>query len=270
MTESATASRASLVGLAPNELRAAFASERWQGDTCGFAMGYEQANLVALRRQDAYDFLLFCLRNPKPCPLVEVTDVGDPLSRRIAPGADIRFALPRYRVFQEGRLVAEPTQVDDVWQDDLVAFLIGCSLSFEAALLATGVPLRHVEQARICPMYKTTRECVTSGSFAGRMVVSMRPIPARLVATAVQVTSHYRHAHGAPVHVGAPEHLGIADLERPDYGQSVAFQAGDVPVFWACGVTPQLVAEEAELQFMISHYPACMFISDCDAREGAI
>ncbi|MBA2304988.1 MAG: putative hydro-lyase [Acidobacteria bacterium] len=270
MTDTETASRASLAGLTPGQLRSMFANDGWDGDTCGLALGYEQANLVVLPKNDAYDFLLFCMRNPKPCPILEVLDVGDSVSKRIAPGADIRFALPRYRVFEDGRLVSTPARVDDRWRDDLVAFLIGCSLSFESALLASGVPLRHLEQDRICPMYETTMECEPAGRFAGRTVVSMRAIPAPLVPTAIEVTARYRHAHGAPVHVGAAEQMGISKLEEPDFGESISMEPGDVPVFWACGVTPQIVAQQARPQFMISHFPACMFISDREAHVGAI
>ena len=244
----------------PAEARAAFRS----GEvitTAGRAPGFVQANLVSVPRDDAYDFLLFAQRNPKPCPVLDVTDAGS-ATTTLAPDADLRTDLPRYRVWRHGELIDEPTEVTHVWRNDLVTFLIGCSFTFEAALAEAGIPLRHLAQGRTVPMYLTNRTCRPAGRFAGPMVVSMRPVPADLVATAVRVTAAVPAVHGAPVHVGAPDALGIADLDKPDFGEAVDVEPGDVPVFWACGVTPQAALIESRLPFAITHAPAHMLITD--------
>jgi uncharacterized protein YcsI (UPF0317 family) len=229
--------------------------------TEGIAPGFTQANLVVVSTTYAFDFLLFAQRNPKPCPILDVTGPGEPYTS-LAPGADLRTDLPRYRVWQRDRLIAEPTDVTELWRPDLVAFLIGCSFTFEAALQAAGVPIRHLEQGRTVPMYRTNRQCRPAGRFQGPMVVSMRPVPAAQVATAVQVTAQVPEVHGAPVHIGAPEALGIDDLDKPDYGDSVDLRPGDIPVFWACGVTPQAVLAESRIPFAITHAPGHMFMTD--------
>jgi uncharacterized protein YcsI (UPF0317 family) len=229
--------------------------------TEGWAPGFTQANLVVLSTADAYDFLLFAQRNPKPCPILDVTDPGEPHTI-LAPDADLRTDLPRYRVWRHGELTDEPTEISQLWSHDLVAFLIGCSFTFEAALQQAGVPLRHLEQGRTVPMYRASTETRPAGRFHGPLVVSMRPIPAALVATAVRVTGSVPAVHGAPVHVGAPEALGIADLDKPDYGDQVDPHPGDIPVFWACGVTPQAVLTESKIPFAITHAPGHMFITD--------
>jgi uncharacterized protein YcsI (UPF0317 family) len=227
----------------------------------GWAPGLTQANLVVLPRDWAYDMLLFGQRNPQPVPLLDVTDAGS-YRTALAPGADLRTDLPRYRVWRDGELVAEPTDVTDLWTGDLVAFLIGCSFSFETALLAAGVPVRNIEQGRNVSMFRTDRECRPAGRLSGPLVVSMRPVPGHLVATAVQVTGRMPQVHGAPVHVGPPEGLGIADLARPDFGDPVEFAPGDVPVFWACGVTPQAALMASRPPFAITHAPGHMFVTD--------
>jgi len=229
--------------------------------TAGWAPGYVQANLVALPREQAFDFMLFAQRNPRPCPVLDVTDPGDPVSR-MAPRADLRTDLPAYRVWEHGRCVAQTADVTGYWRDDLVAFLIGCSFTFERALTAAGVPVRHVEQGRNVPIYVTSRMCRPAGIFSGPLAVTMRPVPPDLVATAVQVTARYPGVHGAPVHVGSPAALGIADLSRPDFGDAVRAEDGDVPVFWACGVTPQVALGRARPPFAITHAPGHMFITD--------
>ncbi len=231
----------------------------------GWAPGYTQANLVVLPRDWAYDMLLFAQRNPQPVPLLDVTDAGSP-STVLAPGADLRTDLPRYRVWRDGELVDEPTDVTDLWREDLVAFLIGCSFSFETALLDVGVPVRNIEQGRNVSMYRTNRACRPAGRLSGPLVVSMRPVPGELVATAVQVTARMPQVHGAPVHVGAPEALGVADLARPDFGDPVEFADGDVPVFWACGVTPQAALTASRPPFAITHAPGHMLITDVPDR----
>ena len=229
--------------------------------TAQFAPGFTQANLIALPEQAAGEFELFACRNPKPCPLLDITAPGSPLTR-LAPGADLRTDLPAYRVWRNGRCVAEPADVAEYWRPDLVAFLIGCSFTFERALQAAGVPVRHLEQGVNVPMFITNRQCQPGGRFAGPLVVSMRPIPAGLVATAVEVTARYPAAHGGPVQVGDPGALGITDLSQPDLGDPVTPQPDDVPVFWACGVTPQAVIAQVKPEFCITHAPGSMLITD--------
>ena len=249
----------------PAQWRAAFRAGAAR-PTSGLAPGHTQANLVCLPREYAYDLLLFAQRNPKPCPLLEVTEPGS-WSPALAAGADLRTDLPGYRVWQNGLLVATPRDVSDVWRNDLVSFLIGCSFSFETLLQRAGVPLRHVEQDVTVPMYVTNRECVPAGRFRGSLVVSMRPIPAASVAKAAAITALMPAVHGAPVHVGAPEALGIRDLDKPDFGQTVKLADGDVPVFWACGVTSQTAVMQAAPSFAITHEPGHMFLTDARDLE---
>ena len=237
--------------------------------TAGLAPGYTQVNLVALPRDMAFDFMLFAQRNPRPCPLLDVTDPGA-VSTVLAPGADLRTDLPGYRIWRDGELTASPGAVTDVWREDLVTFLIGCSFTFESALLGAGVPVRHIEQRRNVPMFRTTVGCRPAGVFGGPLVVSMRPVPAAQVAAAVQVTARYPAVHGAPVHVGSPQELGIADLSAPDYGDPVEFAPGDVPVFWACGVTPQAALEASRVPFAITHEPGYMLITDVRDETYAV
>jgi uncharacterized protein YcsI (UPF0317 family) len=232
--------------------------------TAGWASGHTQANLVSVPSDLAYDLLLFAQRNPEPCPVLDVTEPGA-ATTVLAPDADLRTDAPRYRVWLGGELVDEPSDVVQIWRADLVTFLIGCSFTFEAALLKAGVPVRHIEQGRNVPMYVTDRECRPGGRFHGPLVVSMRPIPGALVSTAVRVTAATPAAHGAPVHIGAPEALGIGDLARPDFGEPVEIRDGELPVFWACGVTPQLALMSAKPPFAITHAPGYMFITDTPA-----
>ena len=229
-----------------------------------------QANLVVLPEILAYDFLRFCVANPKPCPLVEVIDAGSPEPAQSAPGADLRTDVPRYHVFRDGELAEEVQEVASLWRDDLVAFLIGCSFTFERALLAAGLPVRHIEQQVNVPMYRTSIACHSAGAFSGPMVVSMRPYEPAQALRAAQVTSRFPGAHGAPVHLGDPQAIGIADLDRPDYGDPVTVRAGEVPVFWACGVTPQAAAAAARPELMITHAPGHMFVTDLRDDEQAV
>jgi len=229
--------------------------------TCGHAPGRLQANLMILPRAHAFDFLLFCQRNPQPCPLIEVLADGA-REPGCAPGADLATDVPGYRVYRDGELAGECDRVADLWQDDFVSFLIGCSFSFETAVIESGVPLRHIELGRNVAMYRTNRACVPAGEFRGEMVVSMRPIKARDVARVVQISARMPIAHGAPVHVGHPEALGVADLGRPDYGDPVPVAGDEVPVFWACGVTPQWVAQRSRLPLCVTHAPGKMFVTD--------
>ncbi len=246
----------------PKEVRERIRRGEWVRPTAGCAAGYVQANLVVLPRELAYDFLLFTHRNPRPCPLLEVTDPGSPEPVRVAPGADLRTDLPKYRVYRHGVLAEEVTDLLPLWRDDLVAFLLGCSFTFEAALLKAEVPVRHLEEGRNVPMYITSIPCAPAGLFEGPLVVSMRPIPPEKVARAAAVTARFPAVHGAPVHVGTPEALGIRDLGRPDFGDPVTIRPGEVPVFWACGVTPQAVAMAVKPPLMITHAPGHMFVTD--------
>lgn len=235
------------------------------GPTAGIAPGFVQANLMIVPRDVAFDFLLFCQRNPKPCPLVEVLEAGR-TEPSIAPGADIRTDLPGYRVYRDGALVDEPHDVTPLWRDDLVTFLIGCSFSFESALIDAGIPLRHVDQGINVAMYRSAIACNPAGIFHGPMVVSMRPIKAADVARTFEICARFPNVHGAPLHVGDPRALGIVDLASPDYGDAVDIGPGELPVFWACGVTPQAVAQAARLPFCITHAPGRMFVAD--TRNG--
>ncbi len=238
--------------------------------TSGLAPGYAQANLVVLPRELAGDFLLFCQRNPKPCPLLDVTEPGSFVPRRAAPDADLRTDLPKYRVWREGRLVEELTDLTDLWQPDFVSFIIGCSFTFEAALLRSSVPVRHIELGVNVPMYRTNIACQSAGVFHGPLVVSMRPLKPADAVRAVQITSRYPAVHGAPVHLGLPEQIGIAEISRPDFGDSVPVAADELPVFWACGVTPQAVAMAVRPPLMITHSPGCMFVTDLRDEELAV
>jgi len=251
----------------PAEIRRQCRAGSFSGYTAGYAPGRVQANLMIVPRAQAYDFSVFCQRNPKPCPVLDITDPGDPEPRAIAPGADIRRDLPRYRVFRHGELVDEPTDITDLWRDDLVGFLIGCSYTFEDAMVAAGLPIRHVEEGVNTSMYRTDRDCAVSGGFSGPMVVSMRPMTPEQAAKAVEVTRPYVRAHGAPVHVGDPAALGIKDIDSPDYGDAVTIKPGEVPVFWACGVTPQTVVLNAKPEIAISHAPGHMFVADIESTS---
>lgn len=235
--------------------------------TPGLAPGFVQANLVVLPKDWAFDFMLFCHRNPKPCPLLDLTEPGDPVPRAVAPGADLRTDLPAYRVWKYGELVEEPTDVTPHWRDNLVAFVIGCSFTFENALIEAGVPVRHIEQGVNVPMYRTNIDCKPAGRFAGPMVVSMRPLTAEQAIRATNICAKYPLAHGAPVHFGDPAAIGIADVAKPDFGDPVEIRPGETPVFWACGVTPQAVLMRAKPPFAITHKPGHMFLTDLRDRD---
>ena len=237
------------------------------GPTCGLAPGVLQANLVIVRQTLAFDFLVFCQRNPKPCPLLEVTDPGSPEPRELAPGADLRSDLPRYRVYQHGQLVDEPTDIRRWWRDDLVSFLLGCSFSFEEAMQRAGLPVRHIDEGRNVPMYRTNIPTKPAGILRGPTVVSMRQLTVSQTIRAVEITSRFTKAHGSPIHAGNPAAIGIANIARPDFGDAVTIRPDEVPVFWACGVTPQAVLMEVKPELAITHSPGCMFVSDVRADE---
>jgi uncharacterized protein YcsI (UPF0317 family) len=255
--------RAQLVDVDAAQLRAAIRAGRWTRPTAGLARGYVQANLVILPAADADAFEEFCRLNPAACPLLERTARGDHEPRECAPGADLRSDVPRYRTFHDGQLdPLEPTDIRALWRDDLVGFLLGCSFTFENALLASGLSVRHIELGCNVPMYRTSRACRSAGPFRGNLVVSMRPFPAQLVERAIAITAEYPTMHGAPIQVGDAAALGILSLDKPDFGDPVPIYAGEVPVFWACGVTPQVAVCDSKTSFAITHSPGCMFVSD--------
>lgn len=230
--------------------------------TSGMCNGYAQANMAILPKELAFDFLLFTQRNQKPCPVLDVTEVGSPVPRLIAPDADLRYDIPRYRVYRKGELVDEVTDLEKLWRDDLVAFLLGCSFSFEGPMLDAGLDVRHITDKHNVPMYITNIACVPAGVFHGPMVVSMRPMTPKAAIRAIQVTSRMPFVHGAPIYFGDPAGIGIKDIDKPDFGDPSVIKPGEVPVFWACGVTPQAVAMAVKPEFMITHAPGHMFISD--------
>jgi uncharacterized protein YcsI (UPF0317 family) len=233
-----------------------------QGSTAGLAPGNVQANLVVLPQPLAHDFLRFAQANPKPCPVLAISEPGDPHFPALGGDLDIRTDLPRYRVWRHGTLADEPPDLLEVWRDDLVGFALGCSFSFERALVEEGIELRHVTCGCNVPMYRTTIACVPAGPFFGPLVVSMRPLRPGDAIRAIQITSRFPAVHGAPVHIGLPEAIGIADLAKPDYGDPVPIEDGELPVFWACGVTPQAVIAGVKPAFCITHAPGSMLITD--------
>ena len=231
--------------------------------TAGVAPGMTQANMIALPRDWAWDFLLYAQRNPKPCPVLDVIEAGAHQTL-LAPGADIRTDIPRYRVWRNGTLAEEVQDATALWAEhpDLVTFLIGCSFTFETPLQEAGIEVRHIADGGNVPMYRTNRQCRPAGRLPGELVVSMRPIPAQRVADAVAISARFPSVHGAPVHVGDPQALGIADLAKPDFGDPVRIQPGELPVFWACGVTPQAAVMASGVPFAVTHAPGHMFITD--------
>lgn len=238
--------------------------------TAGVANGFVQGNLAILPEKLAASFHRFCQFNPKPCPIIGMSDVGDPRIPALGIDLDIRTDLPRYRVWRDGEVAEEPTDIMAHWRDDLVAFVIGCSYSFEEALLADGLPIRHIERKLRVPMFRTNIACTPAGPFAGPMVVSMRPFKPADAIRAVQITTRFPSVHGAPVHLGHPHSIGIADIDKPDYGDAVPVEADEIPVFWACGVTPQSVIAAAKLPFAITHAPGLMLVTDLLNKQLAV
>jgi uncharacterized protein YcsI (UPF0317 family) len=253
----------------PSAVRARIRAGQSQGHTSMSAPGYAQGNVVILPKAEAAEFEQFCKLNPKPCPLLAVSSPGEPMLHALGEDIDIRTDVPRYRLWRNGELVAEPTDIRDLWREDLVTFVIGCSFSFEQALIEAGIPLRHVQQGRNVAMYRTTIATTPFGAFHGPMVVSMRPLAPEHVALAVEVTGRMPNVHGAPIHIGDPAAIGIPDLTKPDFGDSVAILPGEVPVFWACGVTPQSAVMQSKPAFCITHAPGCMLVTDILNRHLA-
>lgn len=244
----------------PSELRRAFRAGRG-GTTAGLAPGYEQANIAIIPARYATEFEAFCRANSRACPLLAVGAAGDPALPTLGEGIDIRTDLPGYRVVERG-VTREQGDIRDLWHDDLVAFALGCSYTFEHALMAAGIELRHVGLNQKVAMYRTSIANAASGPFAGTMVVSMRPIPREQVAMAETISARFASSHGAPVHAGDPNALGITDIARPDFGDPVPIAPDEVPVFWACGVTSQAALESANLPLVIGHAPGSMLITD--------
>jgi uncharacterized protein YcsI (UPF0317 family) len=253
---------AALRGRPATEVRAAIRAGAYGGQTAGLAAGRLQCNLAILPAAHALDFLRFCQRNPKPCPVVGISDTGDPMLPTLGRDIDIRTDLPRYRVFRDGEMAAEVGEIGSLWRDDLVTVALGCSFTFETALIRAGIPVRHMERSQTVPMYRTARALVPAGPFRGEMVVTMRPIPSDRLDDATRISTRFPQAHGGPIASGDPATLGIADLDAPDWGAPVEVRPGEVPVFWACGVTPQNVLRAARLPFCITHAPGHMLIAD--------
>lgn len=250
----------------PRAVRLAARMGKLNTPTTGLAPGYVQCNLVVLPREFAPDFTLFCQRNPKPCPLLAV---GDSALSAMGEDIDIRTDLPRYRVYRDGELAEEVTDVRCYWRDELVSFLIGCSFSFDQAMIDAGLPIRHIEQNCNVPMYHTSLPTASAGSFGGSMVVSMRPLRPADAIRAVQITTRFSSVHGAPVHLGNPQQIGIRDLAQPEYGDAVRINPGEIPVFWACGVTPQVAIAKARPKICITHAPGCMLVTDVSNSQLA-
>jgi len=250
--------------------RVAVRSGAHRGPTAGLAPGFVQGNLAILPERLAADFLRFCQLNPKPCPVIGTSAPGDWRVPALGEDIDIRTDLPRYRVWRNGNLEAEPEDLREVWRGDLVSFVIGCSFSFEEALMAEGIELRHITLGRNVPMYRTSIATTEAGPFRGPMVVSMRPLKPADAIRAVQITTRFPAVHGAPVHIGKPELIGIKDIMRPDYGDAVPIGDDELPVFWACGVTPQSVIATAKPDFCITHAPGAMLVTDRKNTDFAI
>ncbi|MCH3963514.1 MAG: putative hydro-lyase [Clostridium sp.] len=246
----------------PYDVRRLIREEKITTPTAGMCAGYAQANLVILPKELAYDFLLFTQRNPKSCPLLEVSDEGCKKLKYLGNDIDITTDIPKYRVYEKGILTGEYTDVDDMWRDDFVSFLIGCSFSFESDLIEADVPIRHIEENCNVPMFITNIDCTPAGMFNGKMVVSMRPLPYNQIVKSVLISGEMPKVHGAPVHIGEPSVIGIKDITKPDFGDAVTIKEDEVPVFWACGVTPQSVVMNVKPEIVITHSPGHMLITD--------
>jgi len=253
----------------PGELRRNIRSGGFRGNTSGLAPGYVQCTLVVLPQCSAADFLRFCQLNPRPCPLLAVGEPGDWTLPALG-DIDIRSDLPGYRVFRDGEAAEELTDIGDLWRDDLVSFALGCSFSFEEALMADGLEVRNVSRRCNVPMYRTNIDCAAAGPFAGKMVVSMRPFAPADAIRAIQICTRFPAVHGAPVHLGDPALIGIGDLAQTDFGDPVPVERGEIPLFWACGVTPQVALQAARLPLAITHSPGCMLVTDLRNSQLAI
>lgn len=243
-------------------VRKAIRAGTYSGHTAGLASGFLQANLAILPVEVALDFMRFCQRNPKPCPLVGVSETGDPYLPTLGSDIDIRSDVPAYNIYREGKLASETSDIGSIWNDRLVTFALGCSFTFEHALIKAGISLWHIDNDTTVPMFRTNIQTVPAGPFSGPLVVSMRAIPESQVKLAVDISRRFPLAHGAPIHIGSPEKIGIAKIDRPDWGDPAPVPPGTVPVFWACGVTPQVAIETAGAPLCITHKPGHMLITD--------
>lgn len=254
----------------PAEMRGLIRRCEWTHPTSGLCLPHVQANMIVLPKDWVYDFLVFAQRNPKPCPILDITEPGDGEAKLIAPGSDVRTDIPKYRVWENGELTDEPGDVMKSWRQDLVAVLIGCSFSFEGAMVEAGIPVRHMDMGCNVPMYITNVECAPAGRLSGPMVVSMRPVKHSQVPKAVMATGRFPAVHGAPIHIGDPSVIGIKNVYKPDFGDPVEIRGGEVPVFWACGVTPQAAVMKSKPPFAITHAPGYMFIGDPKDADYAV
>jgi uncharacterized protein YcsI (UPF0317 family) len=250
----------------PSTIREQIRSGKHKSHTSGVANDYVQANLAIVPKEYAFDFLLFANRNPKSCPIIDVLEAGE-VESVLAAGSDIRSDIPQYFVYENGKLTKKVHDLKEIWRDDFVSFLIGCSFTFESQLLKEGVPLKHIEQNKNVAMYITNRQTKPAGQFSGPVVVSMRPIKNELVQKAIDVTAQFPNMHGSPVHVGNPKEIGIKDISKPDFGEFVEITEGETPVFWECGVTPQSAAIHSQIPYVITHAPGHMFITDVTNEE---
>lgn len=263
MNASAFVEERDTLSLSPREARLLFRAGEYAGYTSGFCEGYIQGSLSILPQKYALDFATYCQRNPKACPLLAIGDVGDPFLPMLGEDLDIRTDVPRYMVFRNGEVVEEPTDIKHVWRDDLVSFVWGCSFSFEHSLMESGVSLRDAARGDNVVLYETNIDTIPAGAFGGKVVVTMRPLVPAEAIRAIQVTSRFPNVHGAPIHIGSPELIGISDLERPLFNLNPPqMRPDEIPVFWACGVTPRLALERARPSFCITHKPGSMVIAD--------
>lgn len=244
------------------EQRAAIRSGSYCSHTAGLGQGYLQANLAIMPEAYTLDFMRYCQRNPKPCPLTGVSDTGNPMMTTMGRDIDIRTDVPAYNIYRDGKLAGSVHDISDIWQDDLVAFAIGCSFTFEQALLRADVPVWHIENDTTVPMFRSNIDTVPAGPFSGKMVVSMRAVPEARVEEVIEISRRFPLAHGAPVYWGDPADIGITDISAPEWGEPAPIGPGQVPVFWACGVTPQVALEAARLPLCITHKPGHMLITD--------
>jgi uncharacterized protein YcsI (UPF0317 family) len=256
--------------LTPYQIRMKIRQGKLVRPTAGLAPGYVQTNIAILPKELSYDFLLFCQRNPRSCPLIEVLDIGTTEAILSAPNSDIRTDLPLYRIYKNGVLFEEVADIKKEWRDDFVTFLIGCSFTFESALIKNGIHLPHFDQGKNVSMFITNIPTTKAGAFSGPMVVSMRPIEKDKVIKTIQTTSRFPSVHGAPIHIGTPKEIGINDINKPDFGDVTRIKENEIPVFWACGVTPQSIAMSSSPSIMITHSPGHMFITDRKDEEYAI
>lgn len=256
-----------LKSLTPAAVRQEIRQGNYRGQTAGLGFGHLQGNVAIVPSDYALDFFRFCQRNPKPCPLIGVTDAGSALLESLGANIDIRTDVPAYNIYRDGKLADQVADISDIWTEDLVAFVLGCSFSFEEALISEGIDLRHITEDKTVPMYRTNIETAAAGPFAGPLVVSMRPMSQSNAIRAVQITERFPHAHGSPVFMGDPAKIGISDISVPDWGEATVIKEDEVPVFWACGVTPQAAIEQAKLPLFISHAPGHMLITDVKSSD---